>query len=250
MARSITGFRPSFWPTVITAVGVTVLLALGGWQLQRLSWKLNLIHTIQSRITAPAVPLPAGTDIDPDAWNYKRVTVSGHFLNDKEMRLLAYTERGNLGYHLITPLVRADGAGTVLVDRGWVPAAQREPASRPGSTVDGDVTVEGVVRRGGHRTLFVPVNDPARNEWFYADLAQMAVQAGVQVPPILVELVAKPGVVGLPLAGQTEIHVRNNHLEYALTWFGLAIALAVIFFLSQRRKGDASNGGRNEGERR
>jgi surfeit locus 1 family protein len=228
--------KPTFWPTLFTIPALIVLICLGLWQLDRLAWKRHIIETVESRIHAAPVPLPAGQAIDPEAWEYRRVTVSGRLLNDKEMHLLAYTERGNLGYHLIVPLARDDD-GIVLVDRGWVPAAQKTPESRRESQPKGEITLEGVVRKGWHRGWFVPENDPAQNLWFYADVGALARQADVVVPPLLVEAgpAANPG--DLPIGGQTVINIPNDHLQYALTWFGFAVVLTVIYVIYHRRLG-------------
>ncbi|HYM32320.1 MAG TPA: SURF1 family protein [Candidatus Cybelea sp.] len=234
------GFRPTLIPTLFTVPALLVLVALGVWQVERLAWKTRLIDTIDSRIHADPVPLPPLGALDPNQWEYRRVIVRGVLRNDKEMHLLAYTERGNLGYHLIVPLIplARDGAGAVLVDRGWVPAAQKAPASRPQSQPEGVVNIEGVVRKPWGRGWFVPENDPAENLWFYPDVAAMAASAGVAVPPLLIEAGPAPNPGGLPIGGQTVVDVPNHHLQYALTWFGFAIALAVIYVLYHRRLED------------
>ena len=228
------GFRPTFWPTVMAVPMVLLMLGLGVWQLHRLQWKEALIATIDQRIGAAAVPLPAGNDIEPDGWNYRHVRVTGRFLHDKEIHLLAYTERGNLGYHVITPLARQDG-GYVLIDRGWVPTAKADPKTRPDGQLPGTVTVEGVVRHGWTQGWFVPDNEPAKNLWFFGDLAAMAKTAGVTVPPILVEAGPAPNPGGFPIGGQTLVTLPNHHLQYALTWFGMALALMVIYVLYHRK---------------
>jgi surfeit locus 1 family protein len=236
------GLRPTLWPTLFTVPALVVLIGLGVWQVERLAWKTDLLATIDSRIHAAPVPLPAGDAIDPAAWQYRHVTVSGHFLNNKEMHLLAYTERGNLGYHLIVPLAR-DGGGYVLVDRGWVPTANKAPETRPESQPAGEVSVEGVVHPGWRQGWFVPDNKPAENLWFYADIAGFARQADVAVPPILVEAGPAPNPGGLPIGGQTVIDIPNDHLQYALTWFGFAVALAAIYVVYHRKL--ALEAGRN-----
>ncbi|HUN49755.1 MAG TPA: SURF1 family protein, partial [Candidatus Sulfotelmatobacter sp.] len=203
--------RPAFWPTLFTVPALILLVGLGIWQLERLAWKTDLLATVDSRIHAAPVPLPPGDAIDPKAWEWRHVTVSGHFLNDKEMHLLAYTERGNLGYHLIVPLAR-DGGGFVLVDRGWVPAANKRPETRPLSQPSGGVTVTGVVRTGWRQGWFVPDNQPAQNLWFFADIPGFIRQAGIAAPALLVEAGPAPNPGGLPIGGQTVVDIPNDHL--------------------------------------
>lgn len=222
-------------PALLVAIALAILLALGTWQVQRMSWKQEIIDTIEERIVAPAVPLPAGEAIDPEAWEYRRVLVRGEFLHDREIHLAGHTRRGNLGYQVVTPMRREQG-GHVLVNRGWVPAEVKDAASRPESLPQGPVTVEGVVRKGWEQTMFVPDNDPVRNYWFYADLDAMARAAGVSVPPVMVEAVAGPDPAVLPIGGQTRLEIPNNHLQYALTWYGLAVALVAMYLVAWRKR--------------
>lgn len=228
-------FRPTFWPTVFSVPAVLLLIGLGIWQLQRLAWKEHIIETITARAGAEIAPLPPNGAIDPDALEYRRMRVSGRFLHDKEMHLLSHTYRGNFGYHLYTPLVRDDGSGILLINRGWVPAANKNPETRKDSQPERTVTVEGYVRKGWHQGWFVPDNDPGRNLWFYADIPAMAATAAVALPPVFIE--AGPTPEGtLPIGGQTRLDIPNDHLQYAVTWFGFAVLLVIIYILYHQRR--------------
>jgi surfeit locus 1 family protein len=213
------------------------MVGLGVWQLQRLAWKQNLIDTVEAQLAAPPVALPAVID-NPQDWLYRRVSVEGRFLHDREIHLLAQTKRGNLGYQIITPLERPDGS-FLLVDRGWVPTDNKDPATRAEGQVGGNVRIDGVVRLPWKQGMFVPDNDPAANVWFYGDLAAMAKQAGVTAPALMVEAGPAPNPGGYPMGGQTRVTFRNDHLQYAITWFSLAVALIVIFYLFGRRQANA-----------
>ncbi len=227
------GFRPALWPTLMTVPALIALLGLGSWQLHRLSWKLELIADMNARLALPAEPLPTGP-IEPGAWNYRRVKVSGTFDHAKEVHMVSHSHRGNLGYHIYTPLQRA--AGTVLVNRGWVPAKQKDPPTRSAGQVTGVVAVEGIARQGWQQGAFVPDNDPAANVWFYADLDAIAAAMGVEFPAIFVEAGAAANPGGYPLGGQTRVEIRNPHLQYAITWYALAVALVVIYLVWHRRR--------------
>ncbi len=234
-------FRPTLWPTLVAAPALLVLIGLGVWQLERLAWKRTLIATIEARLEAPAVALPAEVR-DPEAWGYRRVVVRGRFLHDREIHLFAHDRRGQLGYFVVTPLRRADG-GFVLVNRGWVPAARKDPATRPAGQVEGPVEIEGIVRLPWRQGWFVPDNDPAENVWFWGDLEGMAAAAGIAAPALLVDAGPAPNPGGLPVGGQTKVRFRNDHLGYALTWFGLAAGLAVVYVLYHLRR-EASGPGK------
>lgn len=233
------GFRLRRWPTVFVAVVLPVLLGLGAWQLDRREWKTDLLGHIAERMAAPAIALPASID-DADAWDYRRVTVTGTFMHDDEMVLTGRTHRGRAGVHLVTPLRRSDphAAGEiVLVNRGWVPAERRAPASRPDSLVAGEVQVEGIAKVPPPRGWMQPDNEPHENLWFWTDLPAMAAYARIpDVAPVVIEVggAAAPGT--LPVGGGTTIDIPNNHLQYAFTWFSLAAALVAIYILYHLRE--------------
>lgn len=234
----IFGFRPAFWPTVFTVPALVLLLVLGTWQVQRLFWKLDLIESVEQGLQAPPVALPAGTDIDAAAWNYRRVSVRGRFDHSREFHLLAHSERGNFGYHVITALKRSDAPGWVLVSRGWVPAERKEVPTRQDGQVDGEVTITGIARAPWGKGPFVPDNDLQRNLWYYGDAAGMLAAAGItDAPALFVDADASitvPG--GWPRAGHTRVTFPNNHLAYAFTWYSGAVVLLVIYVLWHRRR--------------
>lgn len=230
-------FRPALWPTLLVIPMLAVLIGLGTWQLERLFWKTALLDHIERQLAAPAVPMPERFD-DPAAWDYRRVRVTGTFLNDRELHLLNRTHDGRVGAHVVTPLRRSDAAApgpapgpVVLVDRGWVPADRLDPATRPDSLPTGPMTVHGVLRVPPGRGWMQPDNEPARNQWFWLDLPAMAAAAGLsEAPPVILEAGPNPpGAPALPIGGQTRVNIPNDHLQYAITWYGLAAALLVIY---------------------
>jgi len=237
----LSDFRPRLVPTLIAIPGILLLLALGSWQVVRLQEK-NAINAFRAeRVAAPAVPLPARVD-DLAAFEFRRVSVTGTFLHDRELRLNARSQRGNTGYDIITPLVRADGP-PVLINRGWVPYDRKDPATRQAGQVEGTVTVEGILRTEPRKGWLMPNNDAARNEWFWFDLAAMAQAAGVpDAARFYIEAGPQPNPGGFPIGGQTIVELPNNHLQYALTWYALAIALAAIYIVSQRRPAPKGEG--------
>ena len=226
-------FRPRPVPTIIAGLGILLLLALGTWQLFRLA-KKNAINSFRAdRAGAAAVPLPARVD-DVGAWEFRRVKVTGTFDHAHELYVNARSQRGNTGYDVVTPLRRAEGP-PVLINRGWVPYARKDPATRAEGQVAGETTVEGILRTEPRKGWFMPTNSAERNEWFWFDLAAMKQAAGVpDAAPFYIEAGPEPNPGNVPIGGQTIIELRNDHLQYALTWYALAIALAVIYVVSQR----------------
>ena len=199
---------------LLLAAGFT---ALGVWQLERRAWKLDLIARVEARIHAPPRLL---TDLSglSDADAYRRVRLRGAFQDDRETLVQALTERG-AGWWVMTPL--RTPAGTVLVNRGFVPAPYRDPATRPAPT--GAVEVTGLLRASEPGGGFLRSNDPASGRWYSRDVAAIARARGLgEVAPVFIDAQAVPGA-GYPVGGLTVVAFRNAHLVYALTWFGLAV---------------------------
>jgi len=230
-------FRPTLWPTLFTVPVLIVLLGLGTWQLQRLTWKQDLIDKLHSRSTATAVSLPTGP-LAPEDMEFQRVKVSGTFDHDNELLLVNRSLKGQAGLHVLTPLARADGAGTVLVNRGWIPFERRNRESRAEGLVEGTVTVEGLVRFAKGPGWFMPENEPHNNSWFYVDPDAMAAAVGTNsLAGYYVMSSARDTPGGYPVGHQWQLNIRNDHLEYAITWYALAVALLVIYFLYHRKRG-------------
>ncbi|MGH6931192.1 MAG: SURF1 family protein [Dongiaceae bacterium] len=235
-------FRPTLWPTLFTVPALIVLVGLGIWQLERLQWKVALIAERTARTTAEPIPLPAAgaalsaaelADLD-----YRHASATGEFLHDRELLLAARTMAGAVGYQVVTPL-RLPNGGVLLINRGWVPDKFKDAALRAEGQVTGMVTIDGAIRAPAQQHWLQPDNDPARNVWFWADLPAMAAAAGVgdRLVPIFLEAgpAANPG--GYPIGGQSHVNLPNDHLQYAITWFSLALALAVIYLVYHRRAG-------------
>ncbi|HXP31676.1 MAG TPA: SURF1 family protein [Stellaceae bacterium] len=229
-------------PTLFTLFGLALLSGLGTWQVQRLHWKERLIAQRQAALAAPPVTLPTSLAA-ARALEFHPVRVTGRFRNDRELYLAAINERGDAGFQVLTPLLPADGAA-VLVDRGFVPSERKAPASRAAGEPEGEVTVTGLLRLppAGKSSWFVPDNRPDRNEWYWIDLPSMAAAAGIgAMLPFLIDADATPNPGGYPQGGQTPIALPNDHLQYALTWYGLAGTLLVFYILlvlRHRRVGD------------
>lgn len=234
--------RPKLIPTLFTIPALIALVWLGVWQLQRLEWKETLIDRLNTRAEAEAVELPSG-DLDIDNWEFQRVTLTGEFLHDHEVHLLNRSLNGNPGLHILTPLRRTDipGEPTVLVNRGWVPFELKEQSARPQGLIEGPVTVEGIVRFQrpitGLQRVFLPENEPANNIWYSVDQGQIEEDAGLTLTNFYV-VDGNTDVPGTyPLGKQWILDIRNDHLQYAITWFLLAGALAVIYVVYHRRGG-------------
>ncbi len=230
------GFRPQFWPSVFAASIVALCLGLGVWQIQRLHWKEGLIAERAAGVAAPAVPAPQDEAV-ARGMEFRHVTAQGVFLNDKEIFLGATSEGGINGYQILTPLREASGR-IVFVNRGFIPAELRDRAKRQAGEPTGPVRIEGLLRLPpkARPNLFLPDNRPDLNYWFWPDLPAMAAADKLDhVAAFYIDADATPNPGGWPKGGVTRLALPNDHLEYAITWFSLAIAMIVIYVVSQRR---------------
>lgn len=209
-------------PAVLTAA-FAGFVALGSWQLERRTWKLALIERVEAQLQAAPVAAPG-----PAAWagigrndEYRRVTVSGRFRHDLETCTQAVTVRGP-GCWVLTPLETVDG-WTVLINRGFVDPAQRDPATRAGGQPDGSVAIDGLLRLSEPRGGFLRRNDPAQGRWYSRDVVAIGAAGGLAVDRLAPYFVDASGsAAGGPIGGLTVVRFRNSHLVYALTWYGLA----------------------------
>ncbi|WLS04394.1 SURF1 family protein [Shinella oryzae] len=221
--------------TAFLVLLVAVFVGLGTWQVQRLFWKLDLIARVDARVHAAPVPAPAGA-VEAAADEYRHVTATGLFEHDKTVLVQAVTERG-AGFWVMTPL-RADGARTILVNRGFVPADRSGADARLGSELAaGPVTVTGLLRISEPGGGFLRANDPAADRWFSRDVAAIAAAKGLEnVAPYFIDADATPNPGGLPVGGLTVVTFRNSHLVYALTWYALAVMSAFAAYSVHRRR--------------
>jgi surfeit locus 1 family protein len=222
-------FAPGLGPTAATLLGLVALIALGTWQLERLAWKRDLIATRHAQLAAPTAALPSIAD-DWRAWDFQPVKLQGEFRHDLEQLFGVTAIDGQVGHHVLTPLIRSDGAA-VLIDRGWVPADQAHPATRRAGQIDGPVQIAGIARyRSEDRPgWFTPDNRPEQSLWYWYDLPALARALGLQLLPVVVEADATPNPGGLLIGGRTRTELADNHLQYAITWYGLAAGLLVIW---------------------
>lgn len=228
-------FHFSWALTLACLVVLGMLIALGTWQVERMQGKRAMIADRAQRLNAPPLNLPSAIPI-PEALDFRRVQVQGRFLHDRELYLGNKLRNGQAGYHIVTPLMRADGSA-VLVDRGWVPLDRKLPESRAAGQLDGQVVVQGIARLPRQAGWFVPMNQVEGNFWFTVDLDEMgrAARLGTMLP-VYIEAGPQQNPGGLPMGGQTDATLRDNHLVYAITWYSLAIALVVVYVLRSMKE--------------
>jgi len=239
----VPGRRQRAWPVLAaSALAFVILIGLGTWQVQRLHWKEGLLATIRERMAMPPVELVPALKADPGLakQEYRPVRVEGAFEHRFERHFLA-TYDGEPGFYVYTPLKLDDG-DWLFVNRGFVPDGRQDPATRPQGQVSGRVAVTGLLRveLTGKPSSFVPDNETDKNIFFWKDLHAMTASSGLpadaHVLPLFVDADKTPNPGGLPVGGVTIVDLPNNHLQYAITWYGLAAALVGVVFVWLRRR--------------
>ncbi|MCX5512380.1 surfeit 1 [Kaistia algarum] len=231
-------------PAIATVIMFAILCSLGAWQWRRLHWKEALIAQVDMRLkTAPvAAPGPVGwSTLDLVEFDYTPVTVSGTFLNDKEAHLYGQISQprgklGGVGWWIYTPL-KTDEGWIVYVNRGFVPDGKQAAATRREGQIDGHVTVTGLARRPETPSHLFGDGIPADDQWFAREPSLFAKAAGfpaASVAPYSIDANAAPNPGGMPQGGETLVVFSNNHLQYVVTWFGLAFALLAVFAVYAR----------------
>jgi surfeit locus 1 family protein len=231
----VSGFRPRLVPTLFTVPGLILLIGLGVWQVQRLHWKEGLIAQRDAAVAAAPVA-PPQTVAEARGLEFHHIVAQGTFQNDKELFLAASSDEGESGYQVITPLVMTDGR-TMFVNRGFVPLELKNRTKREAGEFSSPQRVAGLMRipPATKPSFFLPDNRPDLNLWFWVDLPAMARHDGVaETVPFYIDADKTPNPGGWPKGGITRLELPNDHLQYAITWFSLAIALAVIYVLYHR----------------
>ncbi|MBO6719012.1 MAG: SURF1 family protein [Rhizobiaceae bacterium] len=238
MTETASGERAGSLRTVAVLVllvsAFAVLIALGTWQVYRLQWKEGLLAQIEERTNAAPVEL---TDAElrfrtEGSVEYWPVTARGSFLHDAERHFFT-TWKGQSGFNVYTPLILADGRAG-FVNRGFVPFDRKDAALRSEGQVEGLVEISGLARDplAAKPSFIVPDNEPDKNVFYWKDIAAMGetagLPAGTELVPFFIDANDAPNPGGLPVGGVTLIDLPNNHLQYAVTWYGLALALVAV----------------------
>jgi surfeit locus 1 family protein len=214
---------------------VALLIGLGVWQLHRLRWKLTILAEIRAAESQPGIPLSGYPG------PFSKVVVSGRLRMDLAALYgdeVETTAKGpEQGGDLIVPLQRTGSSGAtlppVLVDLGWVPLGDRHPARIP----TGETTVDGYLMPPSRAGLFAAPDDVAGRRFYTLDPARIGAALGLgRVEPFTLITLGKrePGVY--PMPAEHLPHPPNNHLQYALTWFGLALVVVLEFGIWARQR--------------
>ncbi|TIB11088.1 hypothetical protein E3P89_02519 [Wallemia ichthyophaga] len=221
-------------------------LYLGFWQVRRLDWKLNLIAELDDKLGQDPLPLPKhiDTSVLPE-FEYRKVTAGGTLLNHA-IAVGPRTLDGEIGVHVIQPLLRHDGQ-TVLVNRGFIHNDNLDSFLSSLGNTSTDVDIVGMLRVSQKRNMFTPDNIPADNVWLWVDVPAIATHlsslTNTPIENVLIDEIydGLPGsrlAQGVPVGRPSKIELRNQHAVYAFTWFSLSLfTTGLLYRLAKRTQG-------------
>ncbi|CAH7684661.1 SURF-family protein [Phakopsora pachyrhizi] len=241
-------------PMTIVMIFVPILtFGLGTWQVNRLKWKTDLIDDLEQKMSIDPISLPRKINLDviPE-FEYRKVKVKGRFDHSREILIESRTRESEIGYHLITPFYRQlgdvrseNGVGEdqepILVNRGFIKKQFKDPSTRPLSRSDEKVEIVGMIRKQESKSIFQPENNKTLNQWYFIDIDQISNH--LNCSPILIDAitVANSGKLnemlsnGLPIGRSPTISIRNMHLSYIFTWYGLSAVTSFMAISLLRR---------------
>ena len=230
-------FRPAL--TFVAAIAFALLITLGSWQMHRLEWKQGLIAQVEARVSAPPIAFADAVRRSSAGENmeYTPVTIAGRLQAEKEARVFG-TFDGAPGAYVFAPVETATGA--VYVNRGFAP---QDALSVPYFCDDaqGENAFMGLFRAAEHpsppASWFQSTGKSVDGLWFVRNPKAFASDAGLSAPSYYIDQFAVAGR-DWPKGGTTRLDFNNRHLEYALTWFGLAATLAGVWVAFSLKKPD------------
>lgn len=218
-------------PTLMSVIGIGCLLSLGTWQLYRLEWKQSLQQQLTKVLGQPAQHLEDFIqENSAPPQEFQKIVVTGTFDPTRHLKWMARTHEGQHGYHLIVPFHLSMGA-TILVDRGWVPQGVTA-ISLPKE----NETLTLMVRYGQIPSLFTPESNMSKGEIYHIEPKEIARDLELMTLLPYYGILLNPPQDMYPIVSEPQLSLRNHHLSYALTWYALALALAVIYVIYIRKQ--------------
>ena len=224
-------FRPLLWPSIFSVIIFAILFSFGTWQVKRLFWKEALIerYTIQSQSN----PIKNPSKLDSSINEFKSVEFTGSFLHKNEIYITGKTYEGNAGFHVITPF-ELNNNKIILINRGWVSEGYRNPEKRKFSLVEGQILIKGIIRYPQKKGYFVPENDGKNGFWFTIKPNEIINFLNLTPNKVInnyyIDALRQGEKLTLPIGVTGKPKLRNQHLSYAVTWYGLALSLLFVYF--------------------
>ena len=225
-------FKPMLWPTIFSILIFLMLITFGTWQVKRLFWKEALIKNYLTQSQSNPIIDPAELE-NPLINEFKSIGILGRFMHSNEIYITGKTYEGNAGFHVVTPF-KMENNKIILINRGWVSESYKNPDKRKFSLTKDLVKLKGIIRYPQKKGYFVPENDGINGFWFTIIPNQIFDFLNITSNPIIDKYYIDALRIGekltLPIGVDGEPKFRNQHLSYAITWYGLALSLLIVYF--------------------
>ena len=226
-------FQTKAVPLIAFVVALSILLGFSLWQFKRLKWKNDLIDV---RVSMYEGEVKSLKDIsEPAKSEFQKTSVKGKLLNEFEFYMPALSKKGNNGFHILVPFQTLENK-FIIFDTGWVPLLKKDRDKRINNIDNKEKEFIAVIRVPGRKGYFQPENDPLKNFWFFIEPTLMEKQLKFSLEKNFYLEAVHNGPTGFPLGNQTRIYLRNNHLQYALTWLMIALGLIGVYFFASIKK--------------
>ena len=229
-------FKPSVWLTIFALPSFLILIILGSWQVQRLSWKSDLISNYNNNFQQAPITVK---ELLKDRKNnkFRRTVIYGEYDHANEIQIIGKTYEGNAGFHIITPFILENNE-IIYINRGWVPKKYADKKTRKFSLLEDKVRVVGLVRLPQKKGYFVPENEPENGFWFTIIPEELNRHLNIiGEKEFYIDELNIDEKLKLPMPANGKVQVPNNHLQYAITWYSLALGLLIVYFAWHRQNG-------------
>ena len=229
-------FKPSVWLTIFALPSFLILIILGSWQVQRLNWKSELISNYNNNFQQAPITVK---ELFKDRKNnkYRRTVIYGEYDHANEIQIIGKTYEGNAGFHIITPFILENNE-IIYINRGWVPKKYADKKTRKFSLLKDKVRVLGLVRLPQKKGYFVPENEPENGFWFTIIPEELNGHLNIiGEKEFYIDELNIDEKLKLPMPANGKVQVPNNHLQYAITWYSLALGLLIVYFAWHRQNG-------------
>ena len=207
-------------------IALVSLVYLGSWQLHRLEWKTELLNSIKDGQTEDYIEY--AFDLMTNDFSYKKSSISGKIDQSKELHFFNINSYGQSGYNIIVPLL-TEGR-TVYVDLGWTNFTDINSKEFMFRSLTGELDFKGILIYSKERRLFSPQPDTIKNSWYLMNIEEMDRFTKLNSEKYIFRVVEQEYYLDL-LNEFTAINIPNNHLQYAITWFALAISIAAMYII-------------------
>ncbi len=217
-----------FLSLIYSSIAIIILVSLGTWQLERLRWKTNILSSMKLSLSMPPIKISSEIIENINKYSYRRIALTGNYLNDNYLTIYSKVLNKKVGKHLVVPFKTQ--YGTILVNRGFIP----KDFNIINENKSGLVKINGIVKFQQKINYFTPKNNIYKNEWYYININD--VSDYLSAPLLNFYIVEENNIEEkYPVGSQYNINIPNDHLQYAITWFSLALALSIFMNIFWRK---------------